>query len=44
MRAGAAINLARERSARRPAAIPAYLAAALTIVGLLLTINAARPC
>jgi hypothetical protein len=37
----AAITLARERTARQPAAIPAYLAAALTVLGLLLTIKAA---
>jgi hypothetical protein len=37
----AAVNVARERTARRPAAIAAYLAAALTVVGLLLTIKAA---
>jgi hypothetical protein len=37
----AAITFARERSARQPAVIPAYLAAELTVLGLLLTITAA---
>jgi hypothetical protein len=37
----AAIAIARERAVRRAATIPAYLAAALTVLGLLLTIKAA---
>jgi len=37
----AAITVARQRAGRRPVTIPAYLAAALTVLGLLLTIKAA---